>query len=287
MYKCLFGFCFLFSVTVDVFPQSDTLFAHWNKRLDAINLSNIDRLPIERFTLNEVRSEAKQFANEKNTPSDEAYKEELSDLFWKINYISNILEQKLLEIDSLFFAKALEFEQEGNEQEAVFYYKRSLDFNPAYCFAIEKLSFIYAKNRQNQQHIELLHFLSLDNWQTTCSPQLFNTAFDSLLTQANDLIEHRNYYDAQKVLDTVKIFLYYIPQEPQAQRFTILLELAQNGIYSSFYDIINGAIKVHNLPLAQEYLFGLFVVIESNNQQAHQNYFFSKAVQNLTACQSK
>jgi hypothetical protein len=268
-----------------VFPQSDSLFDNWNKRLDAVNLFNIDRLPIERFTLNEVRNEAKQFVNEENI--DDAYKEKLSDLHWKINYISNILEQKLAQIDSLFFAKASEFEQDGNEREAVFYYKRSLDLTPSYCLSIEKLSSIYAKNHQNEQHIELLQFLSSDNRLKNCSPQLFNTAFDSLLTQANNLIEKQNYYDAVKVLDTTKLFLYYVPQEKYMQSYTVLLASAQNGIYSSYYDIINGAIKVRNLPLAEEYLFGLFLVIEKNNQQAHQNYFFSQAVQNLIVAYQK
>jgi len=286
MYKRFLLLCFLLWATMTaVFPQSDSLFANWNMRLDAINLSNIDRLPIYRFTLSEVRNEAKQFANEEHTLS-QTDKEDLSDLMWKINYMSNILEQKLARIDSLFFAKASEFEQDGNEQEAVFYYKRSLDFNPAYCLSIEKLSAIYAKKHQNAQHIELLHFLSFDNEQKNCPPQLFDPAFDTLLTQASGLIERRNYYDAQKVLDTVKLFLQYIPQEKYLQNCAALLETAQNGIYSSYYDIISKAIKGGNLQIANEYISRLSLDIEKNNQKADQNPFYIKAVQDLkTACQ--
>ena len=274
MCKRFFLFFSFLGTMVVGFSQQDSLFDDWNKRLETINFSNIDRLPIYRFTINEVRNEAKQFANKED-------KEKLSELNWKINYISNILEQKLECIDSLFFAKALEFEQDRSEQEAVFYYKRSLDFNPAYCLSIEKLSSIYAKNHQNKQHIELLHFLNLDNHIKNCSPQLFNLAFDSLLTQTSNLIERRNYYDALKVLDTVKMFLHFIPHEKYLQDCTVLLETAQNGIYSSYYDIINEAIKSNNLPLAQEYLSYLFLIIERNNQQAYKNYFYSKAVENL------
>jgi len=274
MYKRFFLFFFLLVAALAAFSQQDNLFENWNKRLDAINFSNIDQLPIYRFTINEVKNEVKQFANEEDT-------ENLSALNWKINYISNILEQKLAHIDSLFFAKALQFEQDGNEQDAVFYYKRSLDFNPSYCLSIARLSFIYAKNHQNQQHIELLHFLSSDNWLKNCPPQLFTAAFDSLLMQATDLIADRNYYDALKVLDTVKLFLLYIPYRKPMQRCDILLYLTRNGIYSAYYDIINEALRVRNLPLAKEYLFGLFIAIEKNNQQAHKNFFFSQAIQNL------
>ena len=265
-----------FALTVSAFPQQDSLFDSWNQRLDAIHLSNIDRLPIYRFTLDEVRNEVKQY-----TKTDSTDPQKLSDLHWKINFISTALEQKLTHIDSLFFAKALQFEQEGNEQEAEFYYKRSLDFNPSYCLSVEKLSAIYAKNGQNRQHIELLNFLHYDNHLKDCSLQLFDAAFDSLIEKSNRLIEHRNYYDALKVLDTMSIFLDHLPQEKQGRTYAVLLELAQNGIYSSYSDIISKSIKINKLPLAKEYIYGLMLAIEKNNQQPNQNLFFSEAIQNL------
>jgi len=274
MHKRFFPlFFFLLAINFVAFPQQDSLFNSWNKRLDAIDLSNIDRLPIYRFTLNEVRDEAKQYANSENA--------QYTDLQWKMNYISNILDQRLARIDSLFYAKALQFEQQGNELEAVFYYKRSLDFNPSYCLSIEKLSFIYTKNGQNLQQLELLNFLSLDNRLGNCNPKLFDFAFDSLIVQSNRLTEQRNYYDALKVLDTMKLFLDHVPQEKYARTFAVLLELAQNGIYASYYDIINKSIKVNKLPLAKEYIYGLFLAIEKNQQQPNHNFFFSGAVQNL------
>ena len=282
MCKRIFFLIFFAIMAISVFPQQDSLFDDWNKRLDAINFFIIDRLPIYRFTLSEVRNETKQYA-----ASNDLDKEKLSDLYWKINYMSNILEQKLAHIDSLFFTRAVQFEYVNNEQEAVFYYKRSLDFNPSYCASIEKLSRIYAKNHQNEQHLELLQFVSLENRIQNCPPQLFNAAFDTLITQARDLITHYNYYDAVKILDTVKLFLHYIPQEKYAQTCTILLDSAQNGIYSSYYDIINEAIKVKNLPLAEEYLLGLRLAIEKNNQDAEQNFYYSKAVQNLRTAHEK
>lgn len=282
MYKRFFSFfLFFFLAASSVFSQQDSLFDDWNKRLDAVNFSNIDMLPIYRFTLHEVRSEFKQYENQENTSSDDRSKQKQSDLHWKINYISNILEQRLLHMDSLFYAKALQREQEGNEKEAIFYYKRSLDFNPSYCLSIEKLSYIYARNYQNKQHIELLDFLSLDNRLKDCSLQIFDFAFDSLIIRANNLIECHNYYDALKVLDTMKIFLGHLPQEKYTRTYDILLETAQNGIYTSYYDVINKSIKVNNLFLAKEYILGLSLVIENNKQLPNQNFFFLGSVQNL------
>ena len=272
---------FFFVVVVDVFSQQDSLFDWWNQRLDAINLSTIDMLPIYRFTLEEVRNEVKQYVNTENQESDNAVNQKLSDLNGKINHLSTILGEKLRQMDSLFFAKALQLEQQGNEEDAVFYYKRSLDFNPSYCLSIEKLGSIYAKNGQNKQYIELLKFLTVYNQLKTCSLQIFNTAFDSLHAQSNRLIQDRNYYDALKVLDTLKLFLDYIPQEKQVWTYRILLELAQNGIYASYYEIIDKSININELSLAQEYIFGLFLAIENNNQPPNQNFFFLSAVQNL------
>ena len=274
MYK-RFSFLFLFSfaITIHVFSHQDSLFDNWNNRLDALDLSNIDLLPIYRFTLNEVRNEMKQYEN--------ADKQKQSELDWKINYISNILEQRLLHIDSLFFAKALQFEHQGNEQDAVFYYKRSLDFNPSHCLSAERLSYIYAKNDQYPQHIELLYFLILDNRLKYCSLQLFDFAFDSLITKSNRLIEQHNYYDALLILDTLKQFLHYFPHEKHLRTYPILLELAQNGIYTSYYEIINKSLKINKLSLSKEYIYGLFLLIEKNNQQPNQNFFFSGSVQNL------
>ena len=270
-------FLVFFAINMDAFSQQDSLFENWDKRLNAIDLSNIDRLPIYRFTLNEVRNEIKQYEEWE----DDASKQKQSDLNWKINYISNMLEQRLLRIDSLFFAKALQFEQQGNEQDAVFYYKRSLDFNPSHCLSAERLSYIYARNGQNQQHIELLKFLNLDNRLKDCSLRLFDFAFDSLVKKSNRLIEQRNYYDALKVLDTMKLFLHYFPHEKQARTYPVLLELAQNGIYASYFDIINKSLKINKLSLAKEYISGLFLLIENNNQQPNQNFFFLESVQNL------
>ena len=279
--RSLFFLFFFAATTIAVFSQQDSLFDSWNRRLDAINFSNIEMLPIYRFTLNEVREELKLCANKENLQSDKAYKQKQSDLNWKINYLSNILEQKLVQIDSLFFAKALRFEQQGNEQEAVFYYKRSLDFNPSYCLSIERLSCIYARNGQNQQHIELLNFLSMDNRLKNCHLHLFNLAFDSLITKSNRLIEYRNYYDALKVLDTMTLFLHYLPQEKYVRIYQVLLGLAQNGIYTSYYDIINKSLKINKLSIAKEYIFGLFLTIENNHQDPNQNFFFLGSIQNL------
>lgn len=269
-------FLFFSLTTIALFPQQDSLFDGWNKRLDGINFSNIDRLPIYRFTLNEIRDEIKQYA-----ALEDVDKEKLSDLRWKINYISNLLEQKLARIDRLFFEKALLFEQQGNEQEAIFYYKRSLDFNPSFCLSVEKLSFIYAKNGQNKLHIELFAFLSLYNQLKECDLKIFNAVFDSLIARSNRLIEQRNYYDALEVLDTTKQFLDYVPQEKYLRKYPILLELAQNGIYASYYNIIDKAINIYQLSLAKEYISGLVHVIEKNNHLQSQNLFLTVAIQNL------
>ena len=278
MYKRLFTLSFfVFAISTVVFPQRDSLFNNWNSRLDAIDFSNIDRLPIYRFTLNEIRDEAKQYATNKNLQSDNQYK----DLSWKIDYLFNLLEQRILQIDSLFFAKASQFERQKQEQDAVFYYRRSLDFNPTYCLSIEKLSTIYAKNGQYEQYLELLHFLSLDNRLKNCDLRIFDLPFDSLIAQSNRLIEHRNYYDGLKILDTMRLFLQTVSQEKYVRTYNILLELAQNGIYNSYYDIISKSIKVNKLALAKEYISGLFLAITNYNQQPNQNFFFTSAMQNL------
>jgi hypothetical protein len=281
---------------IDDFFLFDTLAANWQRQLDLLDMSNIDMLPIYQFRLKDIEKEIKQYdSNEYEVLlslsgiNNQDYLQKRASLFSRVENIAMELSQKVNIIDELMFKKGKQYEDEQNLQKAIFYYTRALDYNPLHCDALERLSDLYTRNNLHQENIDLFRGLRIRGEDVNCEASLTSAVCDSMCMKAAYLIEQRNYYDAIKFLDTMEQLFYQIPDTTYFQTYLRLRKQAQEGIYNSYFDVINRAIKVFKIDLCKEYIYGLVYVMEkdenvpANNERFLQmmDYFISRYKENI------
>jgi hypothetical protein len=266
---------------IDNFFLFDTLAANWQRQLDLLDMSNIDMLPIYQFHLKDIEKEIKQYdSNEYEVllslsgMNNQVYLQKRASLFSRMENMTMELSQKLNIIDELMFKKAKQYEAEQNLQKAIFYYTRALDYNPLHCDALERLSDLYTRNNLHQENIDLFRGLRIRGEDVNCEASLTSSVCDSMCMKAAYLIEQRNYYDAIKFLDTMEQLFYQIPDTTYFQTYLRLRKQAQEGIYNSYFDVINRAIKVFKIDLCKEYIYGLaYVMKKDGNLPANNDRF--------------
>jgi tetratricopeptide (TPR) repeat protein len=132
-------------------------------------------------------------------------------LFRETEDLALNLSKKMAVIDNLMFEKAKHYEEEHNIEKAMFYYNRTLDYNPLHCDALERLSDLYSHNNLHKENLELFKNLRIRGEDINCQSSLSGSVCDSMCMKAANLIEKKNYYDAIKFLDTLELLFYQIP----------------------------------------------------------------------------
>jgi hypothetical protein len=266
---------------IDNFFLFDSLAANWHNQLDLLDMSNIDMLPIYQFQLKDVEKEIKQYDSNEyeillslSGMDNQDYLQKRALLFSRVENISLELSQKISVMDDLMFKKAKQYEEEQNLQQAIFYYTRALDYNPLHCDALERLSDLYTRYNLHQENIDLFRGLRIRGEDVNCEASLTSAVCDTMCMKAALLIEQKNYYDAIKFLDTMEQLLYQIPDATYFQTYLSLKKQAQEGIYNSYFDVINRAIQGNKIDLCKEYIYGLVFIMEKDGNSPDSNEHF-------------
>ena len=266
---------------IDNYFRFDSLYAAWLVGMDAMEMSNVDRIPVYQFQLNDMEQELKQYdKNEyevllsRSQMDNTEYLRKRSVLYNRIAELKLDLSKKISVMDELMFEKGKQFEDEHDLQKAIYYYNRALDYNPSHCEALEKLSDLYIQNNLHQQNLELFTDLKVRGDNISCESTLTNSVCDSMCMKATHMISQRNYYDAIKFLDTLELLFYQMPDTSYMQRYYNLKKQAQEGIYDSYLEVIGRAIKNNKLELGKEYIYGLTDIMrkDDNNPTESQKY---------------
>ncbi len=271
---------------IDNFFLFDSLFANWQHQLDLLDISNVDMLPIYQFQLKDIESEVKGYdGNEyevllsRSGMDNREYLQKRSLLFKRIEGLTLELSQKMVVMDELMFEKAKHHEEEHNFERAIFYYNRTLDYNPLHCDALERLSDLYTQNNLHKENLDLFTSLRIRGENVVCESSLTNSVCDSMCMKANYLIANRNYYDAIKFLDTMEMLFYQMPDNEYFQTYLSLRKQAQDGIYNSYLDVISRAIKGNKIELGKEYIYGLVAIMEKDENNPVDNPLYMQMME--------
>ena len=281
---------------IDDFFLYDSLNTQWSAQMKAMDMSNVDRIPVYQFQLEDMERELLQYdKNEyevllsRSGKDNQEYLRKRSVLFNQIAELKLELSKKLSEMDVLMYEKGKQFEEQHDIEKAIFYYNRALDYNPSHCEALEKLSDLYIQNNLHQQNLDLFTSLKVRGDDISCETTLTSSVCDSMCMKANSLIAQRNYYDALKFLDTLELLFYQMPDTSYMKMYYNLKKQAQEGIYDSYFEIIGRAIKSNKLELGKEYIYGLSDIMrnDENNPAENRNYmqmmerFLSRHIDNI------
>ena len=281
---------------IDNFFHYDSLYADWSARMDAMNMSDIDRIPVYQFQLEDIEHEIAQHdKNEyevllsRSGKDNQEYLHNRSVLLNRIAELKLELSKKLSVMDVLMFESGKQFEEQHDLEKAIFYYNRALDYNPLHCEALEKLSDLYIHNNLHQQNLDLFTGLRIRGEDISCESTLTSSVCDSMCMKANNMIFQRNYYDAIKFLDTLELLIYQMPDTSYMQMYYNLKKQAQEGIYDSYFEIIGRATRNNKLEIGKEYIYGLTDIMrkDKNNPSENRKYmqvmerFLSRYMENI------
>jgi hypothetical protein len=266
---------------IDRFFLYDSLFFAWQEQVASFDMSNIDLLPLYPFQIKDIEQAFRKYdENEyerllsKSGKDNSDYLQKRSSLVKRIADIRLDVSRKMQIIDTLLFERAIQFEEQGNLKEALFYYKRTLDYNPSHCNALKRLSDLYIQNNLYKENLELFTSLRLRGEDVRCESSWTSTVCDSICMKAAYLISKKNYYSAKKLLDTLAMLLYQIPDTLCRQTYQRLCKETQEGIYNSYFDVINKAIKGNKLALSKEYIYSLVAIMQNDGNDAVENDSF-------------
>jgi hypothetical protein len=274
---------------IERYYQLDSLYQNWHSRLDSLDENNIDLLPLHRFEWLSIKKEVTD--NEKNnfemllarSEGDITQYLQKHDILWqKIEDKDIVLSQKMAKIDDLMYQKGIQYQKEGNVLQAIYYFNRCLDFNPEHCQAIEKLTTLYIANKMYEENLRLFQVLRISGQISVCEAEVVDNVCDSLCLVAQNYIHAYNYYDALKILDTVEMFFSGTHHQQRYQKFLALKNEAQNGIYDSYFLIINKAIDNQKDKLAKEYILSLANIMREDAQNPCNQPAFVRIVQRLS-----
>ncbi|MDY0014811.1 MAG: tetratricopeptide repeat protein [Bacteroidales bacterium] len=263
---------------INAYHQNDSLFYQWQKALDKINLSNVDLLPIYKFNLDDIENAATTYVSNQfenllalSKVDNTNYLTKVSKLFNRINTIKNYLASTLPEMDEMLYRKGKECEQQENYEKAVYYYQRSLDYNPTHCQSCLALSNYYIHQKNYTKPIGLLSNLYKDTSQIIDNHSVANNLYQILLLTAEEEIKKNDYYSALKTLDTLENFCRQMPFNFCDSKYKLLQEEAKQGIYNAYFDVIRQAIRNERFALSINYTQGLKTLMQKNHDSP-ENY---------------
>ena len=271
---------------IDNYFLFDSLWNNWLQQIDYLDLSNVDMLPIYQFKLKDIATEIKKYdSNEyevllsKSGLDNRDYLQKRAVLFKKIEDLTLSLSQKIAAMDELMFEKAKQFEDEQSIDRAIFYYNRTLDYNPLHCDALERLSDLYTRQNLHKENLELFTNLRIRGEDISCEAALTSSVCDSMCLKASHLIEQRNFYDAIKFLDTLELMFHQMAGDACLQTYLSLRKQAQEGIYNSYIDVINRGIRENKIDLCKEYIYGLVAIMEKDKNLPSDNQSFTQMME--------
>lgn len=273
---------------IDNYYLNDSLFFHWAKELDKINLSDIDLLPLYKFTLQEIEQEVLLYADNKfenllssSNLDNSAYLKKISSILNRIQTIKNYLNETLPEMDEMLYRKAKQFEEQNNTDKAVYYFQRALDYNPTHCKSCLSLSHFYINKKEYVKAISLLSRLYNDSTQKVENHETANELYTVLLNIAKEQINKKDYYSAVKTLDTLDNYCSLMPENFCNATHKDLKAIAIEGIYNAYFDVIRQAIRNDCFVLSINYMQGLELVMNKNGDSLQANNTFQDVFNQL------
>lgn len=273
---------------IDAYHQNDSLFLHWNEELDKLNLSKIDLLPIYKFTLQDIENEATKYINNQfenlltlSKLDNSEYVRKISKLFNHIHTIKNHLVVYLPLMDSLLYEKGWEFEKKEDYEKALYYYKRSLDYNPNHIQSTLSLSNFYMHQKQYEKSIVLISNLYKDTSLQIGNHDIAHQLYRMLFSTAESKVKNGDYYTALKTLDTLDHFCEAMPNNFFDSTHKTLRYAAKQGVYNAYLDVIRQAIYNRKYEMAVNYIQGLKNLMLKNDDMPEEQTAYQKILSEL------
>ncbi len=250
---------------IELFHISDSLINHWNEKLDKIKLENTELIPIFDFTLDEIEKDF-EFFNDQNVYtvlnfsniSHQSYASKISELNQKISQKRYLTNEYLHLIDFRFIESAREALRLSNLENAIYFYKKSLEFHPYNIVALKELGQLYLNQERLSEASELIKIIFSKTWPQgqiyTESLQLAKDVFQAILKTGDKWIKEEEFHRAIESYSLALIFCDSIRESLCNQSHKLGIVNAKKGILNSYFNVINKSLERNRLDIAENYV---------------------------------
>lgn len=235
------------------------------KKIDKINTTDPDLIPLHYYFVKDINKELKVFndqtiPNLKHCPGINYY--ETVSLFDRLVYQANKKSEKLdflnTRVDSLYYEKALLEKLYDNEDNAMYYLNRSLQYNRVYPNSLLMKCSLYFEEGKYQDCIDVLQILYHEaplQREHEIRISDFNMFFyEKLYSTADSLVKIEKAAEALDLFQILEKFCRKMPSDYCNDDYYHGILRSKRGVYESYLLIANVAKDRGNSEIAEKFV---------------------------------
>ena len=244
---------------------------NWKKRIDIIDISDPDKIPLHYLFVRDVVTELQQFYKEdlpqvvecKNLNFNEIISR-YDKLLLQSRFLFDTLEKQKEVIDEIFYQSALEESYFKNWENCYYFVNRSLEYNPLNANSLLlKLELLYQDSIYAEclSHLERLYSKSqLTEEQEKKAMDFTAKFYDKLYSIGDSLVRIDKSAEALEIFQILEVFCLNMPSSYCNDDYYHGIIRSKTGVYESYLEIAKIArerkhydIEVRFIQYAQEY----------------------------------
>lgn len=244
---------------------------NWEKRIEIIDISDPDKIPLHFLFVREVVTELQQFYKEdlpqvvecKNLNFNEIISR-YDQLLLQSRFLFDTLEKQKEVIDELFYQSALEESYFKNWENCYYFVNRSLEYNPLNANSLLlKLELLYQDSIYVEclSHLERLYSKSqLTEEQEKKAMDFTAKFYDKLYSVGDSLVRIDKSAEALEIFQILEVFCLNMPSSYCNDDYYHGIIRSKTGVYESYLEIAKIArerkhydIETRFIQYAQEY----------------------------------
>ena len=244
---------------------------NWKKRIEIIDISDPDKIPLHYLFVRDVVTELQQFYKEdlpqvvecKNLNFNEIISR-YDKLLLQSRFLFDTLEKQKEVIDEIFYQSALEESHFKNWENCYYFVNRSLEYNPLNANSLLlKLELLYQDSIYAEclSHLERLYSKSqLTEEQEKKAMDFTAKFYDKLYSIGDSLVRIDKSAEALEIFQILEVFCLNMPSSYCNDDYYHGIIRSKTGVYESYLEIAKIArerkhydIEVRFIQYAQEY----------------------------------
>ncbi len=268
---------------IDEYFASEATIDQCLKKIREIDYNNTDMIIVYDISLKEVEKISeeiynKEFPGKLNLVNYDpvGFIDKYNELAEVVFQTRHLLNQKLANLDKLYYEKGLAQLKSGDKEKAKTYFNRSILYNPDFVPSqLELVKIYFYDDSLNMAADKISYILNSLNPAPDIYKQVLlytDSVYSALLTTGNELNRLQKYNEAIDVLEKCVVFCDSIPGYTCDDKHVKGLASARFGIYQSYLSVAQKAIDNGKYELAE-----IYISDARNYQKTYKNFIINDA----------
>ncbi len=233
-----------------------------NNEIDELDINNIDKLQLQSIDIKYIKKKFDKIKIKEYASDLSLYETDPAQIFsnykttkLRVDSFYSAYRDKLNILDSIFYARGMEYKADSNFIESINYFQYSIDFSPEYIPSLYELALNEFKNNHLLKCEEYLNKILSLSQEHKASNSLAIMDYKAMLEKGISLNNEDRFTEGLKVLENAKLFCQrnnkIITCDSRQEQG---ISQANLGIYNSYISIATASIRRGRFDMTEEYL---------------------------------